>query len=214
MVLGRESREEFNIMNTKNKFKICRRLGYPVFDKCLSQKFMLSEAKHAKNQKRRPKQLSGYGQQLIEKQKVRFLYGVSEKQLQNYVKEANKQKIKAPVIALNELLESRLDNILYRAGLTVSRLHARQLAAHGLFVVNGKRTRVPSQSLKQGDTLSIREGAKSKKVFTDLEKKLKNHSAPSWISFDGKSMTGVIKGIKIVLDPLLDFNRVLEYYSR
>ena len=127
------------------KYKICRRLGSGVFDQCQSQKFMLSEAKKTKVAKKGPrKQVSEYGQQLNEKQKIRFSYGISEKQLGNYVEEATSSKGSVASEKLFELLETRLDNTIYRLGLASTRRLARQMASHGHFLVNGTKTNVPS----------------------------------------------------------------------
>jgi small subunit ribosomal protein S4 len=116
------------------KYKICRRLGSGVFDQCQSPKFMLSEAKKTKVAKKGPrKQVSEYGQQLGEKQKIRFSYGISEKQLGNYVEEATSSKGSVASEKLFELLETRLDNTIYRLGLASTRRLARQMASHGHF---------------------------------------------------------------------------------
>ena len=111
------------------KYKICRRLGSGVFEKCQNQKFSLSEARHEKSKRgKRRKQISDYGQQLIEKQKIRFSYGISERQLRNYIKEATAMKKITAREGLFQLLESRLDNTLYRLGIAVTRPLARQMA--------------------------------------------------------------------------------------
>jgi small subunit ribosomal protein S4 len=178
------------------KFKICRRLGSGVFDKCQSQKFMVSEARHSKGGRRgRRKQPSEYGLQLIEKQKIRFTYGLSEKQLSNYVKKAVVAKGIPASDKLFELLETRLDNVVYRTGLAHTRPLARQMVSHGHFLVNGKRTTVPS-------------------LFTNAAAKLEKFKSPVWLSFDVKKMEAKITGRPKNEDTFLDFNTVLEFYSR
>ena len=123
------------------KYKIARRLGPAVFEKTQTQKFALSEARHAAGKKRdkRSKALSDFGLQLIEKQRVRFSYGITERQLSNYVEKAIETKGN-PSENLFASLESRLDNVVYRMGIAHTRRLARQMVSHGHFVVYGKRT--------------------------------------------------------------------------
>lgn len=197
------------------KYKICRRLGSGVFDQCQTQKFMLSEAKKTKTAKKGPrKQVSEYGQQLNEKQKIRFSYGVTEKQLGNYVEEATSSKGSVASEKLYELLETRLDNTIYRLGLASTRRLARQMASHGHFTVNGTKTNVPSYRLKVGDKVAVREGSKTSVLFQDLDKKLENSKAPAWLTWNGAKMEAEIKGKPKKEDAFLDFNTVLEFYSR
>lgn len=197
------------------KYKVCRRLGSGVFEKCQNQKFSLSEARHEKATRgKRPKQISDYGQQLIEKQKIRFSYGITEKQLENYVKEATTMKKVAPRDALFQLLESRLDNTLYRTGVAVTRRLARQMASHGHFTVNGIRTTVPSYRLTEGDVVALREGSKSRVLFQNLDTKLAKVTTPAWLTFDAKSLSATVKGTPVNDDTFLDFGSVLEFYSR
>lgn len=197
------------------KYKICRRLGSGVFDKCQSQKFMLSEAKHAKNAKfKRRKQVSEYGSQLLEKQKIRFSYGVTEKQFANYVEEATSAKGVAATDKLYELLERRLDNVVYRLGLASSRPMARQMVSHGHFKVNGKKTDVPSFRINDADVITVRDGSKSSVMFENSDKQAERANVPAWISFDGKNLEATIKGTPKNEGGFLDFNKVIEFYSR
>lgn len=197
------------------KYKICRRLGSGVFDQCQTQKFMLSEAKKSKVAKKgRKKQVSEYGQQLNEKQKIRFSYGITEKQLGNYVEEATSSKGSVASEKLYELLETRLDNTIYRLGLASTRRLARQMASHGHFLVNGTKTNVPSYKLKVTDKVSVREGSKSSVLFQDVDKKLEKFPVPAWLSFNAGKLEAEIKGKPKKEDAFLDFNTVLEFYSR
>ena len=198
------------------RYKIARRLGPAVFEKTQTQKFQLSEARHArKKSDKRPKQLSDFGIQLIEKQRVRFSYGITERQLSNYVIKATEMKGVNTGEKLYGLLESRLDNVVYRLGIAHTRRLARQMVSHGHFVVNGKRTTVPSYAVKQGDVVTVREGSKKSVLFTELAKKLQNYSTPKWLRFDIEKLEAKIDG-----QPALEqggaFNlqTVLEYYSR
>jgi|SRR3989344_2170242 len=197
------------------KFKVCRRLGPGVYEKCQSQKFTLSEARKAKATRgKRPKALSDYGSQLREKQKIRLSYGVSEKQFAKYIDSATAVKGITPTIKLLENLESRLDNLVYRVGLAPTRVQGRQMVSHGHFIVNGHRTTVPSYNLKIGDEISVREGSRGKALFVNVEKKLKNLVIPAWIKFDVTKMIAKVIGKPKEFDSMFDPNAVLEFYSR
>lgn len=200
-------------MISKPKFKICRRLGPGVYDKCQTSKFT-SSAKGSLSGGRRPKAPTEYGAQLIEKQKVRFSYGISERQLSNYVKKASHIKGAGTALKLYESLESRLDNAIYRLGLGSSRRATRQMVSHGHFIVNNHRVTIPSYELKPGDVVKIREGSKSKKIFENLNDRLKDYKAPSWVSFNLNNMEGRILDKPKNIETFLDLNAVLEFYSR
>ncbi len=195
------------------KYKLCRRLGSHVFEKCQTQKFVQSEAKKGLKKGKRPKALSDFGTQLLEKQRIRFSYGVSEKQFSNYVKKATHGQGSATE-KLYESLETRLDNVVYRLGLAHTRALARQVVSHGHIMVNGVKTRVPSYQVKIGDTVSIREGSKKSTLFNSLETKLKDYSWPNWLKFDIAKGEAVVEGKPRNADGVLNFNTVLEYYSR
>lgn len=202
-------------MITGPKYKICRRLGPAVHEKCQTQKFMLSEARRGgKKMGKRPKALSVFGQQLIEKQKVRFSYGLSEKQFSNYVKLAVHTKGIIPADKLYEKLETRLDNVAYRLGLAHTRALARQMVSHGHLTVNGRKTTVPSYSISEGDVIGVREGSRKSPLFTDVVAKLKNYSTPTWLSFDAEKLEAKVNGKPKNTETFFDFNAVLEYYSR
>lgn len=194
---------------------MCRRIGSPIFEKCQTQKFAASEAKKARaSSNKRPKQLSDYGQQLLEKQKVRFSYGISEKQLSNYVKVATAAKGKAVTETLYSLLESRLDNVVYRLGFASTRRFARQLVSHGHFTVNGTKVTVPSYQLRPGDKVAVREGSRSSVVFADFSKKVQNHTWPQWLQLAPEQLDGAVKERPKFDDPFLKLDTVLEFYSR
>jgi small subunit ribosomal protein S4 len=163
---------------------------------------------------KRPKALSEYGAQFIEKQKIRFSYGVTERQLSNYVKKASLVKGAGTVEKFYEGLELRLDNVIYRMGLAPSRRAARQMVSHGHFIVGNHKVTIPSYELKPGDIIKIREGSKSKKIFGDLAAKLKEYTAPTWMSFDVDKMEGNISAKPKNVETFLNLNAVLEFYSR
>ena len=200
-------------MISKPKFKICRRLGPGVYDKCQTSKFTMA-AKGGSLGARRPKAPSEYGAQLIEKQKVRFSYGISENQLSNYVEKVSHIKGAGTTEKLYERLESRLDNAIYRMGLGASRRAARQMVSHGHFMVNDKKITIPSYELKVGDVIKIREGSKGKKIFANTTEKLQDYNSPTWISFDPGSMEGKVKDKPKNVESFFDLSAVLEFYSR
>ena len=163
---------------------------------------------------RRPKALSEYGAQLIEKQKIRFSYGITERQLSNYVKKALRIKGAGTTEKFYEGLEYRLDNAIYRMGLANSRRAARQMVSHGHFIVNDRKVTIPSYEVKIGDIIKIREGSKSKKIFDNLIERMKDYNPPAWISFDPNKMEGKVLDKPKNVETFLDLNAVLEFYSR
>ncbi|MFH1608491.1 MAG: 30S ribosomal protein S4 [Patescibacteria group bacterium] len=200
-------------MISKPKFKICKRLGAGVYDKCQTSKFTPASNKFGPGS-RRPKALSEYGTQLIEKQKIRFSYGLNERQFSNYVKKASLAKGLGAPEKLFEQLEFRLDNVVYRMGLANSRRFARQMVSHGHFIVNDKKVTIPSYQVKVDDIIKIREGSKSKKIFDNLTERLKDYTSPAWVSFDEKKLEGKILDKPKNTETFLDLNVVLEFYSR
>lgn len=202
-------------MKTVKKYKICRRLGSGVFAKCQTSKFTMSEAKHAQAKKgKRPKPMSSFGTQFIEKQKVRFTYGISEKQFANLIKESIAYKGRPATDVLFELLERRLDNVVFRMGLAHTRRLSRQMVSHGHITVNGVKSTVPSQRIKTGDIIAVREGSKGSTLFVDLDKKLKDYIYPNWLKFDVSQLKGNVEGKLDNTEGYLDLNTVLEFYSR
>ncbi|MCC6199104.1 30S ribosomal protein S4 [Candidatus Nomurabacteria bacterium] len=202
-------------MNTRAKYKICRRLGPGVYEKCQTQKFVQSEAKKSRTKKgTRPKALSDYGRQLIEKQKVRLSYGLSEKQLSNYVEKATHIKGMPVTDKLIELLETRLDNVVYRLGFTASRRAARQMVSHGHFVVNGKKVTIPSYAVGIGDIVAVREGSRTSPLFSDFDKKVKNYSWPNWLKLVPESLQAEVAALPKNDEQFLQLGTVLEFYSR
>lgn len=197
------------------KFKIAKRLGAPIFEKTQTQKFALSQARSGKTVKRGG-QVSDYKQQLTEKQKLRFTYIITEKQLRRYVDEAVSSGHQ-PIAHLMERLESRLDNAVYRLGLAKTRQQARQMVAHGHVTVNGRRLDIPSHKVRKGDTIAIRDGSKTTGLFTRLlSDGHEAGSVPSWLTLDPKKLSASVVGIPVYnpAETLFDPELVMEYYSR
>lgn len=202
------------------KYKIARRLGAGVFEKTQTQKFALREGQRGKGgDKKRGGPKSDYGIQMLEKQKARFTYILSEKQFSKYVKAAIAAKGDNREL-LYKTLESRLDNVVLRAGFAATRLAARQLVSHGHMLVNGRRVTVPSYLVRIGDTITVREGSMKKPVFATLEERLKNFvtvgRGPAWLKVDPEKKTIVVQGAPKLNPEELLFNigQVLEFYSR
>ena len=201
-------------MISKPKFNNCRRLGPGVYDKCQTPKFSATTGKMGSLTARRPKAPSEYGAQLIEKQKIRFSYGITERQLSNYVKKASEAKGTNTAEKLYEGLECRLDNAVYRMGLAPSRRASRQMVSHGHFVVNGKKVTIPSYQLQSGDIVKVREGSRTNKIFDKIAEKVKDYNPPAWVSFDIGSLEGKILDKPKNTESFIDLNSVLEFYSR
>lgn len=211
-------------MSTEDsKCRVCRRAGEKLFlkgEKCFSPACTFNKKPYAPGQSgassRRRKNVSEYGKQLSEKQKVRNTYGLRERQFSNYVKEAMKRKDANPADTLYEILEQRLDNVVYRIGLAASRPLARQMVSHGHITVNGRKVTIPSYHVQPGDTLSVREGSKSKGLFTDITPRLKKYQFPKWVSFSPDELKGEMAGKPEVEKSEIpfDLSSVIEFYSR
>lgn len=198
------------------KYKIARRLGDRIFPKTQTSKFTISGTEKRVTSRRGRRGGSEYGTQLIEKQKARYTYGVSEKQFSNYVKKARAKKGGNPASELSTFLESRLDNTVFRLGLVKSRQAARQAVSHGHIMVNGRRTRIPSYSVKAGDKIAVRPESRASGLFRDLSERLKEYTVPAWLSYDEEKWTGTVMALPQVLagESTLNFSSILEFYSR
>jgi small subunit ribosomal protein S4 len=202
------------------KFKIAKRLGASVFPKTQSQKFALAEERSMRNKRAsggRRSQRTEFGKQLLEKQKVRMTYGLSEKQFRSYVEKAMATHGAVPAETLHKLLELRLDNVLYRLGLAPSRRAARQMASHGHVTVNGVKTTIPSRAMHPGDRIAVREGSKSARMFEGFsEKFMERPTLPAWISWNPKTMEGGVQDYPNAenADTAGDLVTVLSFYSR
>ncbi|MBP6860067.1 MAG: 30S ribosomal protein S4 [Candidatus Pacebacteria bacterium] len=197
------------------KYKIAKRLGATVFEKTMSQKFAIAKERSEKTRKR-GRGPSEFGKQLLEKQKVRLTYGLSEKQFANYVAEAMETRGVPPVETLHKLLEIRLDSVVYRLGLAKTRRASRQMVSHGHITVNGVKSTIPSRRMRQGDVVAIRDGSKSSVMFEGLAEKLAERPTPSWLSWDVKQMSGSLADMPTAAsaDPAGDLGAVLSFYSR
>lgn len=196
------------------KYKICKRLGSSVFEKCQTQKFQLAEARAPR--KRGKGRGSDFGAQLLEKQKARFTYGLSEGQFSRYVYEAMEKKGKDSIVGLMNRLEGRLDNTVYRAGLTKTRRAARQLVSHGHILVNGRRVNIPSFKVSVGDTISVRAESRGSALFTGRTDAALEHRTPSWMKTEDQGFAFRIESEPSVAENESPFNPavIIQFYSR
>ena len=179
--------------------RLCRREGMKLFlkgERCYTEKCAIEKRNFAPGQhgKTRKAKLAGYGLQLREKQKVKRIYGVLEDQFRGYFEEADRSKGITGVTLL-QLLERRLDNVIYRLGLSTSRSQARQLARHGHFLINGKKVDIPSYSLKQGDVVTILGRSQKNVTIEHAIQEVKGRGIPEWLSFDGGALSGRVVSI-------------------
>lgn len=197
--------------------KKCRREEEKLYlkgDRCYTEKCALSKRPFAPGHHGKvPKKLSDYGIHLRTKQRAKTFYGISEKQFRNYFIKANKVKGVTGTTLL-QLLERRLDNVVFRLGIADSRKKARQLVRHGHFSVNGRKVNIPSFLVKINDTLDIKE--KSLKMFAEQFEKIKERKVPSWLSLDIKSGEAKILNLprRNEIDVPIEEQLIVEYYAR
>ena len=192
-------------------------MGARVFSKCENPKLTLEKSRSKMSQKKRPSQLSEYGTQMLEKQKAKYMYGIRERQLANYVKKATAIQSGNPAESLFKKLESRLDTVVYQLGFAKSHAFARQLVGHGHIWVNGRTVTIPSYETSPQDVITIRPQSKNKKVFENSEERLKEHRVPAWLSFDATKHEGKVLSAPITnsaSETLINLGAILEFYSR
>ena len=203
---------------TGSKTKLSKRVGRNLYLKgarsfSAKDDYTKKPFKAGQHARSRPGKVSEYGKQLLEKQAIRFTYGLCEKQLANVFKKAFKQTGNTGKIALTQL-ERRLDNVIYRGGLANSRSQARQLVSHGHFIVNGVPVNIPSFLVSAGDVIEIKDNKKNKNFWKEFELMIAKDT-PSWLDSSTKNK---IKVINLPIDENLpsDFKigAVVEFYSR
>ena len=201
-------------MRAKIKEKKERALGVKLFlkgERCLSPKCAMTKRPYPPGihgPKKRRRAFSEYKKQLQEKQKVQLTYGLNNRQMRNLFKtKKNQEEILA-------FLERRLDNVIFRLGLAISRSVARQMINHGHFLVNGKKINFPSYQVVPGDEIKIAPRSLEKKLFKELSLKLKNYQPPTWLLLDKKEIKGKIKEKPKDISFPFDLGLVVNYYSR
>lgn len=180
-------------------------------DKCAIERRNYPPGQHGQGRGK----LSEYGKQLREKQKVRRIYGIQEKQFRMYFHEADRRKGVTGELLL-QLLEVRLDNMVYRMGFANSRTEARHLVRHGHFTVNGRRVDIPSYVTKVGDTIGVREKSQKIPAIISALETLESRGAPRWLDVDRKAMQGVIKELPRREDITMPVEEhlIVELYSK
>jgi small subunit ribosomal protein S4 len=174
--------------------RLCRREGMKLFlkgERCYTEKCAIEKRNFPPGQhgKMRRAKLAGYGLQLREKQKVKRIYGVLEDQFRRYFETAERTRGITGETLL-QLLERRLDNVVYRLGFATSRPQARQLVRHGHFMVNGKKVDIPSYSVREGDVVSVLARTQKNPTFEHALEEVKGRGIPAWLSFDATTIAG------------------------
>jgi small subunit ribosomal protein S4 len=202
--------------------KLCRREGEKLFlkgERCLSPKCAIERRNYPPGDHGRQSQyrrrVSDYGLQLRAKQKARRVYGVLERQFRRYFREAERRRGLTGANLLI-LLESRLDNVVYRLGFAASRAQARQWVRHGHIEVNGRRVNIPSYLVEPGDVVAVRPKSRQNVAFREIAQDLEHRAAPEWLSRDDELLTARVLALpdRKDLDVTLDEQLIVEYYSR
>ena len=204
---------------TGAKCRLCRREGAKLFLKgercyksvCPFERRPVAPGQHAGGRRK----ISEYGQQLREKQKVKRIYGVLEGQFRAYYEKADRMKGITGQNMLS-LLERRLDNVVYRMGIAVSRSQARQLVTHGHFTVNGRNVDIASYQVKANDVIAVRENKKDNKYFAALKEVVKNGAMPKWVDFDPETLKGKVLALpqRDDIDAQITEQMIVELYSK
>ncbi len=205
--------------NLDPKCRQCRREGEKLFlkgekcftDKCAVERRAYAPGQHGQKNLRR----SDYGNQLREKQKIRRIYGLLERQFRNTYKDAASSK-GVTGEALLQMLESRLDTVAYRMGFGSSRTEARQIVRHNGILVNGKRVNIPSYRVRQGDVVEVAEGAKAQLRIKGAVEAAESRGYPDWIEVDAKALKGTFKALpqRSELPSTINESLVVELYSK
>ncbi len=204
------------------KCRLCRREGVKLFlkgERCYTKKCAIEREGRRKppgqhGEMAASKKLTEYGKQLREKQKMKRIYRLEERPFRRYVEEA----IRRPGVTgenLLQLLEMRLDNVVYRLGLAVSRDQARQLVSHGFFTVNGRKVNIPSYQLRPGDEIAVAEGKRgSEPIASNLQSR--GAHIPDWLTFDATTLTGRVlaRPTREQIDTDVEEQMIIEFYSR
>jgi len=199
--------------------RLCRREGMKLYlkgAKCYTKKCPFERRPTPPGQHGiRRRKMSEYGVQLREKQKVRRVYGVLERQFKHYFETAEAR----PGVTgenLLRLLETRLDNVVFRMGFASSRAQARQLVTHGHFAVNGRATNVPSYRIREGDKVDVRDGSRKGEYFKNVTDSLRGAQRPDWLTVDADKLSGSVTALPARDQMQLELNEqlVVEYYSR
>lgn len=198
------------------KAKKCRRQGMNLYGTDKYDKILQRKA-HGPGKSPRDQQsrLSEFGQQLKEKQKARDMYGISERQFLGMYLRATKVTGQTGD-ALKQMLERRLDNVVYRAGFAMTRTQSRQFVGHGLFLVDGVRVTVPSFQVQPGQTITVRTQSKGSPAFVTILAAHEKYLPPSWLAVDAKAMSIAVQALPPpdAAEQAVDMRQIVEFYSR
>jgi small subunit ribosomal protein S4 len=206
---------------TEAKCRLCRRVGDKLMlkgERCFSAKCAVERRSSLPGQRantRRRAKISDRGLQLREKQKARYTYGVFERQFRKTFAEAERQTgVTGDTLVL--LLERRLDNVVYRLGFADSRAQARQIVRHGHFMLNGRKTNIPSCIVKNGDEISWRLGSTNNEYYKIAKERMEDKVVPGWLTLDIEKMTGKVLSLPTIedIEVKFDVTAIVEYYSR
>ena len=205
--------------NTGPVCRLCRREGQKLFlkgtrcytDKCPIDRRPFPPGQHGQGRRK----ISEYGLQLREKQKARRIYGVLERQFRNYYEKAERARGVTGDILL-QMLERRLDNVVFRLGLALSRNEGRQLVRHGHFTVNGRKVNIPSYLVKPGDVIAVREKSRDSVKFKEIVEIAKSRPVPEWLQSDLENMQGTVLRLpgRDDIDVAVEDHLIVEHYSR
>ncbi len=201
--------------------RICRRAGTKLYlkgERCYTPKCAIVKRNYppgVQGAKKSKPRLTPYGLQLREKQKSKIYYGVSESQFRKYFDMASNKPGNTGDI-MQQLLELRLDNVVFALGLAQSRQTSRELVSHGHYAINGKKVTIPSYQVRVGDIISVRESKKKSAYFQNLPKLMERYQVPSWLHTDMKKLEGKVVSLPEAADTVKvsDFKTIVEYYSR
>ncbi len=198
---------------TGPKVKLSRKFGQAFTKK--AEKYLAKRNYRPGQHGQNPQRVSEYGMQLREKQKAKIIYGLMERQFRKYYETASK-KVGVTGDTLLQMLELRLDNVVFRLGFAQTRPQARQIVSHGFFDINGKKVNIPSYQVKVGDEIKVREPKKNSVYIKNLTPVLANTNTVEWLSLDPKTFSGKVlsKPTREQLDNSLNTQLIVEYYSR
>ncbi|MFZ2038761.1 MAG: 30S ribosomal protein S4 [Minisyncoccia bacterium] len=204
-------------MINRPKYKVARKLGPAVFDKTQTQKYAVRAARRNPVMRKNSRPKTAYGLQLLEKQKAKVTYGLTERVFARYVNTISATNARTNnTEKLIETLERRLDNVVYRLGLANSRQFSRQMVSHGHICVNGQKVTIPSFAVSVGDKISIREGSQKSKMFENLDEKMKSYKFPSWLNYDPAKKVFIVQGMPklAIAEVMFDIPVIFEFYNR
>ncbi len=220
MVQDRQSPEEYNSMKLlpakeKKERALGTRLGLKAYRSMSPKSAMVRRPQRPGMHGKRPvRNFSEFKQQLMEKQKMKISYGLTEAQMERIFERAVSQKKKSVTESITDQLESRLDSVVYRIALAPSRIVARQIISHGLIEVNGRKVTIPSFAVRTGNEIHVKESKRNSPLFKDIPNLLKTKPKSGWFTADPDKVSVTVTGIPDQTEFPFNINMVVDYYSR